>query len=236
MNWKYVASDDRLDYRDHFVTERSRHYIAAHVIGQANNLIKSLLRPRFMLSYSSHHGVWADRTVVAYRLIQGGIHRYAHNSSGYRDDPMWADHNHHGIATIVHYHFKSSKEFLLRLYRGDALDPFSRRSLSVEMLREDWIQTFNAQHGQFGDPIPADRQLASPELRAEVDRLLLLPGVRSARQAIQRIVDGRIDLMIDFMRENRDRLGPDATLLLDRILAHSETDDAEMASEPISVA
>ncbi|MDI2112535.1 glycosyltransferase family 2 protein [Commensalibacter nepenthis] len=214
FNWQYTCSSNLMDYKKDFVTKRIQYFINEEVIGLANNLIKSMSKPRYMISSGAHYAVWSSKYHATYRLIQGDIHRFAHNSGNYSDDPMWADHNHRGIANVIHYHFKSAKEFLLRLYRGDVLDAYSDSPVDIGLFKEHTIDTFNQQHMKYGAKILDNYLFKEYELQEIVDQLLSLPNVDQAYQQILRITDERVTNMLNFMLKNQEQLGHNAKQLL----------------------
>lgn len=219
INWKYVASTDEWDFTQKTLAERCPYYIRDDIIGAANDLIKSFVRPRSTLSYSTHHAVWAERTNFKYRLVQGGTHRYAHNKCGYSDDPMWADYNHHGLATIIHYHYKSPVEFVLKFYKGDATEMLHLEKEPHELIKENWIQTFNYQHKKYGEKVPANRNLPSEQQMRLIQEYKSLPGMR---EAYDNVVSNSIDMissMVNYMKNNKERLTDDSKVFLDNLCA-----------------
>lgn len=225
LNWQYTTSNqtssDVAQCIKSLVIERVQYFIKDSVIGLVNNIIKSMCKPRYMISCSAHYPVWSEKYHATYRLIQGDIHRYSHNNSHYySDNPMWADHNHRGIANIVHCRFKTPLEFLLKLYRGDVLTDFhehSNKSVSLEILDEGQIYHFNQQHMQFGDEIPSHYLVSKANVLSIIDQMRALPGVDDAYNNILAITEFRIKEILHFMRENKERLGSNSLKLLHSI-------------------
>lgn len=209
FNWQYTASCDISDCKQ-LITQRVKYFIDDSVIGLANNLIKSISKPRYMISAADHCAIWSFKYHAVYRLIQGDIHRYSSNN-----DFIWADFNHRGIANVIHYHYKSAREFLLRLYRGNALDVFSAKNISLSIFDEELILTFLAQHKRYGSEIQGNFLFEQYELKGEIDSLLSLPHVAEAYCNTMKITEGRISLILEFMVKNKHLLGENALKLLD---------------------
>lgn len=212
INWKYMASDEGIPYKNSFVTDR-RKFIAYHVIGAANNLIKSMSKPNMIMSSTAHNAVCPSRNSISYRLANGYEHRYAHNSSGYSDNPMWADINHHGMIYILHYHYKSSQEFLLRLYRGDVLKEFERKDISITSFDENLVHTFNSQFEKYGPTADNIYFVDKKELSSYIGKLRSIPSINSCISEIIAKTNDRISLIYQYMRENKDNLGEQSKTL-----------------------
>lgn len=219
LNWQYTSSTDSSNYEHELVTQRVQYYISNPVIGLANNIIKTMSKPRYMISSTPHYSVWSYKYHATYRLIQGDIHRYSHNNSEfYSDNPMWADHNHRGIANIIHYRFKSPLEFLLRLYRGNVMHNYAEKNTSKDLFDEGEIYHFNQQHMQYGDKVPSNFLFHENELTPIIDQLLALPNVRSAYDAILNITNKITHEILDYMETNKKQLGQNTLTLLHHIL------------------
>ncbi|MDI2090789.1 glycosyltransferase family 2 protein [Commensalibacter oyaizuii] len=214
FNWQYTSSSKIHDLKQ-LVTQRVKYFVSSNTIGAANCLIKSMSKPRYMISAADHCAIWSHKYHAVYRLIQGDIHRYAHNQGGYTDDPIWADYNHRGVANVIHYHYKSASEFLLRLYRGNALDAFSEKNISLEMFNDNLIETFVRQHMQTDEPISENFLYTQYELHEIIEELLKLPNVRKAYYNILRITELRVNQMMGFMYQHKGSLGDKALKLLE---------------------
>lgn len=207
FNWQYTSSYESMDIYNNFVTDRVQHYVRDSVIGMANSMIKSMSKPRYVISSTAHHAIWGKKYHVTYRLVQGDVHKY-------NDDPMWSSHSHRAIANIIHYHYKTPLEYLLKMYRGNALQGFHQKAVSREMFDDGLVYHFTQQHLQYGERISSTFLFDREDLLKIFNELLALPNVDKSYKNVILQTQNKIEDILDFMTTHKEELGSHTKRLL----------------------
>lgn len=214
INWKYMASDDDISFVDNFVTDRKT-FIDYNVIGLANNIVKSFSKPNKAMSFTAHNAINPDRSGLIYRTANSVLHRYSHNPSGYSDNPMWADTCHHQMIFIMHYHYKSSIEFLIRLHRGDVLDINYKNKDYI--FDEQLIHTFNAQFEKFGEKANDVYFVDRNEIKDFISKLMSSQRISDCVNTVKNKTLKRCHDIFSIMDSNKDNLNNECKKLYESV-------------------
>ncbi len=192
MNWKFIGSNDEIGCLDELMTRRNTRLVDIALIGDGYRLIKTIFRPRLMLSSRSHTPVTDERSAYVYRLSTGDLHAYRNNPTGFHADAGFADNFNAENICIYHYFFKSAEEWLWKSSRNRGDHPMAT-GISIKSLNNDWIKNFMRQSDAPEQPFVNGMLAYRAKLDHELSTLLSLPQVASAAALVRSAYRTRLE-------------------------------------------
>ena len=192
MNWKFIGSNDQIGCLDELMTRRNTRLVDIALIGDGYRLIKTIFRPRLMLSSRSHTPVTDERSAYVYRLSTGDLHAYRNNPVGFHADAGFSDNFNAENICIYHYFFKSAEEWLWKSSRNRGDHPMAT-GISIKSLNNDWIKNFMRQSDAPEQPFVNGMLAYRAKLDHEMSTLLSLPQVASAAALVRSAYRTRLE-------------------------------------------
>ncbi len=189
LNWIVLTSGGEVRWRDQPMTRRFDKEIGGPAL-----FIKTMSRVHRFIHSEPHFPIPHRQAPFIFRNSDRDAHEWTKLGTAALSDQPIANH-----AWINHYFFKSAEEFLCKWARGRTIDLVPR--LTNEVLTADFVKQFMDQHIASSGLPPAKEaraiQRCAPDLDAEIERLMALPGVAAAQERIKDNYRAQIDGIVE---------------------------------------
>ncbi len=219
LQWLIFGSAGQTTLGPQGVTQRFKNrlpYVDKHV--------KSLCRPHLFMHSKPHVPVCDSRTAPIVRSANGDV--LAHRLGGHI--PSLSEQPKADAAWINHYYFKSVDEMLWKWSRNRGGQAVLGRDVIIS-IPESIGEMFLKQHSTYENILDKRIEACAPELEAEMDRMLRIPGIAEADAAVRLAFDQRLEsLKVAFAEALRHQPKASVTSqVADLLEASLHTSDAD---------
>ena len=174
FNWVVFGSSGETAWRDAPVTARF-----VHRMPHIDRHVKTMVRTHQALHARPHHPVFDSRQATTTRNASGGMHLH-------EGDPSLSLHPEGGTAWINHYLLKSAEEYVWKASRNRGDEPLvlGAEPTGMNTMFADLFLNQHTSPTMLHDP---RIQAGAAALAAETERLMALPGVAEAMEAVRSV-------------------------------------------------